>query len=64
MLLAVAFFVAADVPATTAAAPTAARQRATLMRLFIWEPPESGGPVARSSPLGGSSAKESAPRFG
>ena len=50
MLLAVAFFVAPIVPAAIAAAPTAARQRATLMRLFIWKPPESGGPVGRSAP--------------
>src|SRR3954471_15291797 len=56
MLSAVAFFVAPIVPATTAAAPTAARQRATLMRLIIWKPPESGGPVGRSAP--------EAPRFG
>src|SRR2546423_5268324 len=50
MLLAVVFFVAPIVPAAIAAAPTAARQRATLMRLFIRKPPVSGGPVGRSAP--------------
>src|SRR5207248_5023235 len=49
MLLAVAFCVAPDVAAVTAAARTATRQRATMLRLFIWNPPESGGPVARSA---------------
>src|SRR4051794_40128799 len=47
MLPAVAFLVAPSVVAVvTAAARTATRQRATMLRLFIWRPPESGGPVA------------------
>src|SRR5579862_9200997 len=53
MPLAVAFFVAPDVAAATAAARTVTRQRATMLRLFIWKPPESGGPVARSAPWQG-----------
>src|SRR3954452_15506213 len=48
MLLAVAFLVAPVLVAATAAAMTATRQRATMLRLFIWMPPESGGPVARN----------------
>src|SRR5690242_11653120 len=44
MLEAVAFFVAPDVVAATAAATTATSKRATILRLFIWKPPESGGP--------------------
>src|ERR1043165_3963635 len=48
MLDAVARWVAPEVVAATAAATTAARQRATMLRLFIWKPPESGGPAPRS----------------
>src|SRR3982074_2865796 len=48
MLLAVAFLVAAGVAAVTAAKRTATRERATMLRLFIWKPPESGGPVAHN----------------
>src|SRR6476646_9046761 len=49
MLLAVAFLVAPeDVAAVTAAARTRTRERATMLRLFIWKPPESGGPVAQN----------------
>src|SRR6266851_6856719 len=48
MLLAVAFFVDAIVAAVTAAARTTTRERATMLRLFIWKPPESGGPVAQN----------------
>src|SRR5262252_7086006 len=47
MLEAVAFFVAPEVVAATTAATAATRIRATMVRLFIWMPPESGGPVAR-----------------
>src|SRR6476469_8690164 len=46
MLLAVAFFVAPDVAATSDAARTTTRPRATMLRLFIWIPLQSGGPVA------------------
>src|SRR5215510_13627739 len=49
MLEAVAFFVAPEVVAATTAATAATRQRATMLRLFIWMPPESGGPVAHTS---------------
>src|SRR6476661_3797461 len=49
MLLAVAFCVAPeDVAAITAATSTTTRERATMLRLFIWKPPESGGPVAQN----------------
>src|SRR5581483_1155936 len=47
MLEAVAFLVAPDVVAATAAATTATNKRATMLRLFIWKPPESGGPAPR-----------------
>src|SRR5437868_9118837 len=63
MLLAAAFLVAPIVPAVIAAATTARRQRATVMRLFIEDLPESGGPVARSARRGGC-AKTSAPLVG
>src|SRR5438552_10554981 len=63
MLSAVARFAAAIVPATVAAAATAGRQRARIMRLFIWKPPESGGPVARFG-AGRRGAKVSAPQVG
>ena len=46
MLFAVVLFVAPDVAAASAAARTAINPRATMLRLFIWIPPESSGPVA------------------
>src|SRR6266576_4131735 len=49
MLFAVAFCVAPDdVAAMMAATSTATRERATMLRLLIWKPPESGGPVAQN----------------
>src|SRR4051812_3784455 len=53
MLSALVFFAAPSVAAVTAAAVTATRQRATMMRLFIWKPPESRGPVAHRAPRRG-----------
>src|SRR5262249_2841640 len=49
MLSADALVLAPEDPATATAAATATRQRATMLRTFIWKPPESGGPVALST---------------
>src|SRR3977135_2101736 len=48
MLFAVAFLVEAVVAAVTAVNRTTTRERAPMLRLFIWKPPESGGPVAHN----------------
>src|ERR1700757_4803367 len=45
MLLAVAFLVAPDVTVVTTAARAATSKSATMLRLFIWMPPRSGGPA-------------------
>src|SRR5436189_6391497 len=47
MLLAVALFVAPGVAAVIAEARTATRTSATMLRLLMWIPPGSGGPVAQ-----------------
>src|SRR3954471_13321538 len=64
MLLACALLLAPSVvPAVSEAATTARRDSATVMRLFIWNLPESGGPLARFAPRGGC-AKYRAPQVG